>query len=317
MRLKFYYRNSSSLSETFQIGFSSTDNATESFTFGDEITVSDREWHLYNEPIPAGTKYICWKHTSYDKRFLYIDDIAVGTDVPAGEWLTTTTSTDNITLIDLISGTNYEAQVTSDCDEQPHWSERVTFTTLKQTTVTQTLNLSTGVNWVSFYVETTLDDLKAALLSALSNASGIKITSQSNGYTSWNGNSWRGSLNSIDVIQMYVVVVPSACELSLEAMPIDPVAHPITIVNGINWIGFPFSASMSLTEAFNGFAVNGDKVMSLTDGSANYQGSWSGGLSTLQPGQGYKFGSTTTAPRTFVFPSNAKTTKPAVEPTGK
>ena len=184
--------------------------------------------------------------------------------------------------------------------------------------MTQTIELAAGVNWVSFYVETTLDDLKAALLSALSNASGIKITSQNNGYTIWNGSSWRGSLNSIDVIQMYVVEVPSACELSLEAMPIDPDAHPITIVNGINWIGFPFSADMSLTDAFSGFAMNGDKVMSLNEGSANFnQGSWSGGLSTLQPGQGYKLEVTTTVPRTFVFPSNAKTTKSAVEPTGK
>ena len=241
---------------------------------------------------------------------MYIDDIAVGTDVPAGEWLTTTTSTDNITLIDLISGTNYEAQVTSDCDEQPHWSERVTFTTLKQTTVTQTINLASGINWVSFYVETTLDDLKAALLSAFDNASGIKITSQSNGYTIWNGSSWRGSLNSIDVIQMYVVEVPSACEISLEAMPIDPAEHPITIVNGINWIGFPFSASMDLTDAFNGFAVSGDKVSSLNDGNANYQGSWSGGLSSLQPGQGYKLEVTTTAPRTLIFPTGAKKAKP-------
>jgi len=184
------------------------------------------------------------------------------------------------------------------------------------TTVTQTLNLSAGVNWVSFYVETTLDDLKTALVSALSNASGIKITSQNNGYAIWNGSSWRGSLNSIDVIQMYVVEVPSACEISLEAMPIDPSEHPITIVNGTNWIGFPFSADMSLTDAFNGFAVNGDKVSSQNNGNATYQGSWNGGLSTLQPGQGYKFESTTTVPRTFTYPSGAKKAKP-FDPMGK
>jgi len=183
-------------------------------------------------------------------------------------------------------------------------------------TVTQTLSLSAGVNWVSFYVETTLDDLKAAIQSALNNASGIKIASQNNGYTIWNGSSWRGSLNSIDVSQMYVIEVPSACEISLEAMLINPAAHPITIVNGINWIGFPFSASMSVTDAFDEFAMNGDKVTSLNGGSANYQGSWSGGLSTLQPGQGYKFESTTTVPRTFTFPTGAKKATP-FNPMGK
>ena len=183
-------------------------------------------------------------------------------------------------------------------------------------TVTQTLSLSAGVNWVSFYVETTLDDLKAALQSALNNASGIKITSQSNGYTSWNGSLWRGSLNSIDVSQMYVVEVPTACMFSLEALPINPAAHPITIVNGINWIGFPFSASMSVTDAFDEFAENGDKVSSLNNGSANYQGSWSGGLSSLQPGQGYKLEVTTTVPRTFTFPTGAKKATP-FNPMGK
>ena len=187
---------------------------------------------------------------------------------------------------------------------------------LKQRSVTQTLNLSAGVNWVSFYVETTLDDLKAALVSASNNASGIKITSQSNGFTSWNGSSWRGTLNSIDVSQMYVIEVPATCAISLEAMPINPAEHPITIVNGINWIGFPVSADMTLTNAFSGFAVNGDKVTSLTNGSANYQGLWSGGLSTLQPGQGYKLEVTTTEQRTLVFPSGAKKATP-FNPMGK
>ena len=309
MVLEFYYKNADTQwAETFQMGFSSTDNATESFIFGEEITASDTQWHLYSEPIPAGTKYICWKLTSNDQYYLYIDDIVVG---QLFEWQTVTATTTHVTLTGLINGTTYQAQVKGDC-EDCEWSETVSFTT----TVTQTLNLASGVNWVSFYVETTLDDLKAALMSASNNASGIKITSQSNGFISWNGSSWRGSLNSIDVSQMYVIEVPAACEISLEAMPIDPAEHPITIVNGVNWIGFPFSASMTLTNAFDGFAVNGDKVSSLNGGSANYQGSWSGGLSSLQPGQGYKFESTTTAPRTFTFPTGAKKAKP-FKPMGK
>ena len=183
--------------------------------------------------------------------------------------------------------------------------------------VTQTIELASGVNWVSFNVEITLDELKSVLLSALDNASGIKITSQNNGYTIWNGSSWRGTLNPFDVGQMYVVEVPSTCVITLEAMPINPAEHPITLVNGINWIGFPLSANMSLTNAFTGFAVNGDKVMSLTDDSANYnQGSWSGSLSNLQPGQGYKYKVTTTGQRTLVFPMGTTKTKPFI-PMGK
>ena len=323
MWLEFYYLNySAPCPVTFQMGFSSTDNATASFTFGDEITVSDAKWHRYHEPIPAGTKYICWKYTSElqnDFPDLIIDDIMIGPEDNADGWQTATVAGNanevNAILTGLSPETIYEAYVYSDCDPD-RVTETVRFTTLEPTTLTQSISLSEGENWVSFYVETTLNDLKTALVSASNNASGIKITSQNNGYAIWNGSSWRGSLNSIDVIQMYVVEVPSACEISLDAMLIDPSEHPITIVNGSNWIGFPFIGNMTLINAFDGFAVNGDKVSSQNNGNATYQGSWNGGLSTLQPGQGYKFESTTTVPRTFTYPSGAKKAKP-FNPMGK
>ena len=58
-KLEFYYKNASTTwSETFQVGFSSTNDETSSFTFGSTYTASDGEWHLYSETIPAGTKYI-------------------------------------------------------------------------------------------------------------------------------------------------------------------------------------------------------------------------------------------------------------------
>ena len=166
-----------------------------------------------------------------------------------------------------------------------------------------TIPLSQGCNWFSSNMEITLDDLKAALLSALNNASGIKITSQSNGYTIWNGSSWKGSLNPFEVCQMYVIDVPSACEITLEAMPIDPAEQPITILPGFNWIGFPLDTSMSIEDAFAGFAVSGDKVSSKSQ-NAIYTGiQWEGTLNTLVPGQGYMFESSQTGNRTFIFPS--------------
>ena len=173
------------------------------------------------------------------------------------------------------------------------------------TTETQTIELTTGINWVSFNVETTLDDLKDALLNALDDdAANIKITSQSNGYTDFDGSTWRGTLNPFDVSQMFVIEVTGACEISLEAMPVNP-ARPITIVNGTNWIGFPFSESMSLSNAFSNFAENGDKILAPNGTFAIYNGSnWVGELETLQHGQGYKYEVTTTGERRLVFPSS-------------
>ena len=70
---------------TFQIGFSSTDDATESFTFGEETTYTqgDDQWHLYSVPIPAGTRYICWK-VLQQSGGLAITKITLGEYIPAG-----------------------------------------------------------------------------------------------------------------------------------------------------------------------------------------------------------------------------------------
>ena len=322
MRLEFYYKFFTGPFQiiSFRVGFSATDKAIESFTFGEEITPHDRLWNLYSEPIPEGTKYICWKFYASATGTLSIDDIAVGATIPAGEWQTTNVAGGSTQVSFTLSGlspeTSYEAYVYPSCDPNKV-SETVSFTTPELTTVTQTLSLSEGENWVSFYVATTLNDLKDALLNALGDdATSIKITSQSNGYTDLDGSTWRGTLNPFDVSQMYVIEVPAACDITLEAMPINPAEHPITIVNGINWIGFPFSADMTLTNAFSGFAVNGDKVTSLNGGSANYQGSWNGGLSSLEPGQGYKLEVTTTEQRTLIFPTGAKKATPFM-PMGK
>ena len=317
---QYFAMNGHDYPETFRVGFSSTDNNVGSFTWGEKITSTTTMNDMFEEyavTIPNDAKYFAIQYTSNDMLALMLDNFIICDTYALGEWVTVENVTSPVTIEGLTPETVYEWQVQGVCDDgETDWVNGAPFMTLEQPMLTQTLNLSAGVNWVSFYVETTLNDLKTALLSALNNASGIKITSHSNGFTSWNGSSWRGSLNSIDVSQMYVIEVPATCAISLEAMPIDPAAHPITIVNGTNWIGFPLSADMTLTNAFNGFAVNGDKVSSLNNGSANYQGSWSGGLMTLQPGQGYKLEVTTTGQRTLVFPTGAKKAKPFI-PMGK
>ena len=70
---------------TFQIGFSSTDNATESFTFGEETTYTqgENQWYLYSVPVPAGTRYICWK-VLQQVGVLEIARITLGEYTPAG-----------------------------------------------------------------------------------------------------------------------------------------------------------------------------------------------------------------------------------------
>ena len=176
-----------------------------------------------------------------------------------------------------------------------------------QSETTQTIGLSQGWNWVSFNVEITLDDLKAALVAALPGTNSITIKSKNDGAATYNGTVWRGQLGSLDLSRMYRVYVSAACEITLEGMSINPAEHPITLSNGFNWIAFPFSEIKTLAEAFAGFAINGDAVKSKGNGAANYNGtSWRGTLNALAPGQGYIYKSNAVEDRVFTFPMSAK-----------
>ena len=172
-------------------------------------------------------------------------------------------------------------------------------------TVTQTVELVSGWNWVSFNVETTLDDLKAALVEALPGTA-ISIKSQTQN-TSYNPNNhrWVGSL-AWDVAKMYMIKVVGPCEITIEGLPINPTEHPVSILNGVNWIGFPLNANMSLSNAFADFAANGDRIKSQTN-NALYNGiRWQGQLNTLVPGSGYIYISNSEEGRTFIFPISTR-----------
>ena len=176
-------------------------------------------------------------------------------------------------------------------------------TMLGQTDLTQTIALTEGFNWVSFNLEITLNDLKAALVAAAPGTQ-IQIKGQSN-QTTYNPNNhrWTGNL-TWDVTKMFMIKVSTDCEITLEGMPIDPADHPVTMVNGNNYLGFPLNQSKTLQNAFAGFAVQGDQITSQTGVSVYNRNRWQGNIPELQPGKGYIY-KTATA-RTLVFPSSAR-----------
>ena len=171
----------------------------------------------------------------------------------------------------------------------------------------QTLTLSSGWNWVSFNVEITMDDLKAALLAASPGPQPV-IKSKSNGQISaMNATTWVGALSTLDLSQMYEIKVANACELILEGTAINPADHPATIKEGVNWLAFPLDAEMTVTHAFEGFAASGDIVKAKSGGQATCVGStWMGALKNLKPGMGYIYKSAEAGERTFTFPTSKK-----------
>ena len=170
----------------------------------------------------------------------------------------------------------------------------------------QNVELIAGWNWFSANVDITLEDLQTALAETLPDSE-ITITSGDGKSSVFNGTTWRGSLRTLDVTQLYKIQTSTNGELTLTGNPINSTEHPINIVHEYNWIGFPLSESMTLENAFDGFALSGDMITSGNSSSATYNGTrWRGTLSDLEPGQGYIYYSEATENRSFTYPSTNK-----------
>ena len=208
----------------------------------------------------------------------------------------------NTTTFDM-NGYLYRCEVNGSCGVKYSNSAMLTVNFVD---FAQISNLSQGWNWWSTYVEITLDELKAALVEALPGTNiTIKSRTQNTAYNP-STNQWRGTLSSLDLTQMYMISVSDDCEITLSGTPLNPTEHPVTISNGSNWIAFPLNENMTVSDAFAGFAVNGDKVKSRNNNTQYLGGSWRGQLTTLVSGQGYMYISNTQGTRTFSFPASTK-----------
>ncbi len=148
--LEFKYRAyASSYAETFLVGFSSTNNEVDSFSWSDPISVSATTYQTYHADLPAGTKYIAIQCTSYKKYYLFIDDIVIGNEASAGPWMVETTPETESQLVNLDGGRTYIVQVRSDCNPDG-WCDEITFNTeLDGTKVFVTEgDWNTASNWI-------------------------------------------------------------------------------------------------------------------------------------------------------------------------
>ena len=77
-QVEFWYKAGMSYyTETFMLGWSSTTNAPDAFTWGTEVSSNSTDYQKFEGIVPAGTKYVCIKYTANDQYFLYIDDIVI------------------------------------------------------------------------------------------------------------------------------------------------------------------------------------------------------------------------------------------------
>ena len=85
--VRFYYMNPAQYTETFMVGYSTTTNETDAFTWDAEKTAPST-WTLYENTFPASTKYVAVKYTANDQYHMYLDDFSftefIGVMVPTG-----------------------------------------------------------------------------------------------------------------------------------------------------------------------------------------------------------------------------------------
>ncbi|MBO7616100.1 MAG: leucine-rich repeat protein [Bacteroidales bacterium] len=140
--LNFYYKQSNNnSSETFKVGYSTTTNVLEAFTWTD-LTLT-QSWQEYTLQLPSNVKYIAFHYYGNYAYFVYLDDITIGANgVPIGNWVRFYgTSNTSMEIHNLNSGTHYVWQVQGNniiCspDGLTPWSRKASFTTGSWTFVT-------------------------------------------------------------------------------------------------------------------------------------------------------------------------------------
>ena len=76
VEVTFQYKNGSSWTETFTVGYSTTTGSVDQFTWDSPEYTAPTSWTEYQNTFPAGTKYVAIKYTANDQFKMYIDDIS-------------------------------------------------------------------------------------------------------------------------------------------------------------------------------------------------------------------------------------------------
>ena len=171
-------------------------------------------------------------------------------------------------------------------------------------TVTQTIELFEGWNWISTYIEREPVELLDMLKESLSE-NGIQIESQYDGLTENIGDGyWWGDLDGVGIMNenMYLIEVAADCTVELEGTAVDPADHEITLYPEWTWIGFPCTEEVDIVVALSGLEAEEGDMIEGPDGVAEYLGGgfWYG-IETFVPGQGYMYFSNSDESKTLVF----------------
>ncbi|MDL2231011.1 choice-of-anchor J domain-containing protein, partial [Bacteroidales bacterium OttesenSCG-928-L19] len=75
--ISFYYLKGYTESGSFRVGYSTTDNQISSFEWFNSVPVSLASWQLYENQIPANSKYVAIHYLASNGAAIYVDDIII------------------------------------------------------------------------------------------------------------------------------------------------------------------------------------------------------------------------------------------------
>ncbi len=166
----------------------------------------------------------------------------------------------------------------------------------------QTMSLSPGWTWLSSYIEIEGNDGLGMLEDGL-NPNGVMIKSQRDGFVSYAGGMWIGTLDGISNEKMYLVNTNEASDVTFTGPVANMMNHPITLNPNWTWLGYPVPFAVDINDALaNLNATNGDVVKSQSSfATYSMEDGWYGSLSTLTPGMGLMYQSHNNQPVTFNY----------------
>lgn len=171
-----------------------------------------------------------------------------------------------------------------------------------------------GLGWTLFSTNRLVSNQSVgSVLSTVIPETGDVVKSRT-GFTQWApGYGWVGDLTQLDPGRAYLARLGREGTLYLIGVPADPPSSPVPITDGWNWIGYVPEAPMGVAPALadlRSVLSNGDLIKSQFAFSVYNGGNWTGSLTSMEPGMGYKLYLADAGSRTsFLYPDTQSAPK--------
>lgn len=164
----------------------------------------------------------------------------------------------------------------------------------------QRVALKRGWNWISSYLKSD-DNLLSDVMGKIgNNLSLIKTKTQ---FCQVNKGVFSGSLTTLEPKELYSVKATDAGSFIVYGSLLQGEQQEIAISPKWSWIGSTSPNILTLDEAFVGLNPEKDDIVKSMQKFAIYNGHhWEGNLTSITPGEGYKYFSSATEKKMFRFP---------------